>query len=76
MALCFHPCSTALLFLRRPRVLSAAHASTSVQNSEQILRNVVNGSVTVDAMKETLAIIPVRQRRGLLVLGRAAIQNR
>ena len=74
--LCFQPSRPTPLLLARPHVLPAAHESTSVENGEQILRNVINGTVAVDAVEQPLFFVPSGQRRGLLVIRRKAIQDR
>lgn len=66
----------ALLLLGRPHVLSAAHGSTSVQHSEQISRDVIDGSVAIHPMEQALRFIPSSQWRGLFVIGGKAIQDR
>ncbi len=76
VSLRFHSSRPAPLLLGQPHVLSAAHESTSVENGEQILRDVINGSVAVDTVEQPLFFIPSGQRRGLLVIRRKAIQDR
>ena len=76
MPLGFQTCRSALLLLGRPRAFVAAHQLTSVENGEQILRDVINGSVAVDSVKQPLFFVPGRKRRGLFMIGRESVQDR
>jgi hypothetical protein len=66
---------TPLRFFSSTTFSSTAHFITSVEDCQQISRDVIDCSVTINPVKQALLFVPSSEWRGLLVIGRQAVHH-